>query len=119
MSQEPVLYGSAETLERDICHRLKDIRLNRNLTQQALAKTAGISRRTVSSVENGEGCTLVTLIRILQALNHTHLLTQLVEPLPMHPLEQHRNVVREPRQRASSPRKAPDPGAWKWGDETD
>ncbi|WP_353219296.1 helix-turn-helix transcriptional regulator [Salinisphaera sp. S4-8] len=43
-------------------------RLNRNKTQQILANEAGVSRKTVSNLENGAPVTTVNLVRVLRAL---------------------------------------------------
>lgn len=48
--------------------RLAAVRLKRNLTQAALAREAGVSRRTVVRLERGEGTELKLLVRLLRAL---------------------------------------------------
>jgi transcriptional regulator with XRE-family HTH domain len=44
-------------------------RLEENKTQEELARSAGISRSTLSLLERGETVTLATLIQVLRALN--------------------------------------------------
>jgi putative transcriptional regulator len=39
--------------ERRLMNRLKDVRASRNLTQADLAQLAGVSRKTINTVENG------------------------------------------------------------------
>ena len=56
-------------LEDLIGKRLKQHRLRRNLTQTELAVSSGLARRTITSVENGNDCTLGTLIRLVRALH--------------------------------------------------
>lgn len=48
--------------------RLQRERLNRNLTQSALADRAGLSRSTVAKLESGENFSMLTLIRVLRTL---------------------------------------------------
>ena len=48
--------------------RLKRLRLDRNVTQQALADEAGISRLTLQKLEGGKAVQLVSLIRVMRAL---------------------------------------------------
>jgi len=48
--------------------RLAAVRLNRNLTQAALGREAGVSRRTIVRLEQGEGAELKLLVRVLRAL---------------------------------------------------
>jgi len=108
-----------ETHERTIGERLKHYRLEQNMTQEALATQAGIARRTITSVENGQGCTLNTLIRILQVLNQMDLIEPLLAKPPLNPHEIHRlNTLQEtPRKYASKPRKTIAPKPFVWGDE--
>jgi len=44
-------------------------RLRQNLTQQEVSDIAGISRRTLSQIEKGEGGTLATLLQVLRAID--------------------------------------------------
>jgi len=48
--------------------RLAAVRLNRNLTQTALAREAGVSRATIERLERGVGADLKLLVRVLRAL---------------------------------------------------
>jgi len=61
--------------------RAKLERLNQNLTQVELARRAGIDRIVLTRLENGKGCTLRSLIRILRSLGKIdHLDMFLPEP---------------------------------------
>ena len=51
--------------------RVKQERLNQNITQAELAQRAGINRIVLTSLENGRGCTLANMIRILRILGRT------------------------------------------------
>lgn len=53
---------------REIGRRVKRMRLRTNLTQQALAKTAGLARSTVSQLERGSPSSTLTLVQVLRAL---------------------------------------------------
>ena len=48
--------------------RIQKERLNQNITQSDLAHRAGIGRTVLTRLENGKGCTLSSLIRILRIL---------------------------------------------------
>jgi putative transcriptional regulator len=48
--------------------RAKKERLNQNMTQTDLAQRAGINRTVLTRLENGKGCTLSSLVRILRSL---------------------------------------------------
>ena len=98
--------------------RLVRHRLNRNLTQSELARTAGISLRTLARLENGEPTQLESLLRILIALGLEDGLNRLVPDVPESPIEQLKRAGRR-RRRASGKRKPdqPDGEAWTWDDQ--
>ena len=52
-------------------YKIKDIRLEKNMSQDALAKKASVSRATISNLENGKVIvtTTYTLIQIAHALD--------------------------------------------------
>lgn len=52
----------------ELGERLRRERLNQNITQVVLAQHAGLSRKVVQNFENGVGCTLGALIKILRTL---------------------------------------------------
>ncbi len=111
---------NAEQIESEIGKRLESVRLNQNISQQDLAEKAGVSRRTISRMENGQGVSFNTLIRVMRALNFTNQLEDLVPSLDIRPIER---VQQKPvRKHASSPRKknpatSSKKTAWKWGDQ--
>lgn len=102
--------------------RLRQARLERNLSQAHLAEEAGIGRVTLQRMEDGSPASLINLIRLLRALDLFEGLDRLIpEPAPS-PLEELKRQGRQ-RQRASSqrgPRRSepsPPSGPWRWGDE--
>jgi len=54
---------------KEIGQRLKQIRLQHNLTQKELSTDVGLSVSTISLIEQGKSTTLESLIRILSRLN--------------------------------------------------
>lgn len=58
-----------ESLSRMIGEFVKQQRVYQNKTQDDLAKSAGISRSTLSLLEKGDGITLTTLLQVLRVLN--------------------------------------------------
>lgn len=93
----PVNQTSGE-LEQFIGESLKKLRLSRNIGQSILAERAGVSPRTLQSLENGEGSSLGTLVRVLRALGREDWLKTIAPIATVNPM----NTVRhaEPRQRA-------------------
>ncbi len=61
--------ASNEAIRQELGNRLKAERLNQNITQAALAKRAGISRRTLVGAESGDPFTIDTLLSILRELS--------------------------------------------------
>jgi len=46
--------ANSTTIESVLCQRIEAIRLNRNITQTALAKEAGVSRSTMTRLARGD-----------------------------------------------------------------
>jgi len=79
--------------------RLKQARLNQNITQEQIAEQIGVSRRTVINAEKGEA-TLLTFISILQVLKLTHQLDAFLPQQSVSPV-QLAKLQGQQRQRAS------------------
>ena len=107
-----------ESVLSELGDRLARARLERNLTQAALAEQAGVSKRTVERLESGSVATRLSgFIRVCRALDLVERFNLLVpEPVPS-PIEQLKLRGRK-RQRASAREKAKArPKGWRWGDE--
>jgi transcriptional regulator with XRE-family HTH domain len=100
---------------QEIGTRLSRQRIERGLTQAALAAKAGLSKRTLERIEAGRGAELVSLIRLLRALELTDGLDSAAPELPPSPIDRLRLRGKQ-RQRASRAR--PPAGAraapWTW-----
>lgn len=104
-------------IEQQLGRRLKRRRLELNLSQEGAALHSGLSRRTITAVEHGQGATLATLIDLLRALDAVDILEDFLPDPGPSPLAMARLREDPIRRYASKPRRAPDPAAWKWGDE--
>ncbi len=106
-----------EAVLTEIGKRLARWRLERNLSQSEFAERAGLARRTVQRLEDGESVQLPSFIRVLRALGITETLDRLLpEPTPS-PVERLQNDGRR-RQRARSRKKDDSPEEpWVWGDD--
>ncbi|HVU09240.1 MAG TPA: helix-turn-helix transcriptional regulator [Verrucomicrobiae bacterium] len=108
-----------EAVLTELGGRLTRIRLERNLTQDQLAKEAGVSKRTVQRLETGAVATqlsgFIRVCRVLDVIERFDLLIS--EPVPS-PVAQLKMAGRK-RQRASTAKKTVKPSAkkWQWGDE--
>ncbi|MCP3945011.1 MAG: helix-turn-helix domain-containing protein [Desulfobacteraceae bacterium] len=62
------LYFMNDTdIGKELGHRVKTMRLNKNWTQQEISDFSGISLSAIKSIEGGKG-TILSLIKILRAL---------------------------------------------------
>jgi transcriptional regulator with XRE-family HTH domain len=116
-------------IENELGKRLKNRRVDRNLSQSTVAQKSGLSRRTITAIENGEGTSLRTLIALLRALDSLDTLNGFlpdpgISPVAMMLREDPTpyrvtpmGETRYPSKYASKPRKKPAPTPWKWGDE--
>jgi transcriptional regulator with XRE-family HTH domain len=104
-------------IEQELGKRLKNRRLEMNLSQEQVAKRSGLSRRTITAIENGGGSTLTSLIALLRALQALDTLENFLPDPGISPIALTSMVQDAPRKYASSPRKTPPPTPWKWGDE--
>ncbi len=109
--------SSPRHIEAELGRRVEAARLAANISQAQLAAEAGIARRTVSRLENGEGVSLQTLIRVLRALGLAGRLDALLPEPEIRPIERIRLKGKQ-RQRAR-PRSEPDTTEWRWADEKD
>ena len=97
--------------------RLARHRLSQNLTQDQLAREAGVSKRTVVRLEHGESSQMTNLVRVLRALGLLGNLNALVPAAPNSPIEALKAKTRE-RRRASPVRKNRTPtDEWAWSDD--
>lgn len=105
---------SIDLVVEDLGIRLEAYRISRGIKQADLAARAGISRSTLMRLEAGTGGTIDSLVRVLQALDLTDRLSDLVPDAALSPLDpmsetgQRRLRVRD--------RKA-DSAPWSWDDE--
>lgn len=102
----------AEYLESDalilqkVGERIREMRLEQNLSQAQLAIKSGVSRGTLVNVEHGEPGSVLSLVQLLRGLNAFHLLEGFAKPARVSPIQlmDHQGKT---RQRAS--RTKPDP----------
>ncbi|WP_310993750.1 helix-turn-helix domain-containing protein [Aequorivita marina] len=92
---------SDHALNKAIGTFIKEHRLNQNKTQQEVASAAGISRSTLSLLENGKTVTLTTFLQVLRVLDLLYimdnfLIKKQISPIALAKLEKAK------RKRASS-----------------
>jgi transcriptional regulator with XRE-family HTH domain len=85
-------------LETALGENLKQLRLSRNTDQHTLAEQAGVSTRALQSLENGEGSSLQTLLKVLRALGRESWLDTIAPVATINPMAMVAKAA--PRQRA-------------------
>jgi transcriptional regulator with XRE-family HTH domain len=88
----------------ELCKSFKQMRLNKNISQEELAARSGINRITISRLESGKAINLLTMVQLFRALDQLELLHNLIiqpEISPLMVMEQQLKL----RKKASSPRK--------------
>ena len=109
--------ATSEQIRASLCRQMQNIRLARNVTQAQLARESGVSLRTIKKLEEGQGVTLDTFIRVLIALKlQSNLKTLLPDPT-VRPIERVNNHGTE-RKRARPVRPTHEDSPWTWGDES-
>ena len=106
--------ASSDVVIEALFERLEEIRLSRNISQAALAEEAGVSRSTMTRLAQGQGISVDSFVRIMQALGLADHLAALLPNPTVRPVERIRLDGGE-RRRASSKRKVA--GDWTWADE--
>ena len=105
-----------ETILAEIGDRIAGRRLESQLTQAALAKEAGVSKRTLERVEAGATAQMTTIIRIFRVLDLLSNLDQLLPESKPGPIEVMTRKGKR-RKRASSKSRGSAQEPWKWGDD--
>ncbi len=110
---------------RELGQRLERLRLARNLSQEELGRSAGVSRATIIRVERGESVQLSTIVKLWRALD---LLDEIDAAIPdrldspiaeVERESRHRERRRATARRLKEPSPPRDAGtAFRWGDET-
>jgi transcriptional regulator with XRE-family HTH domain len=72
---------------KKLCSSLKQMRLNKNLSQEKLAQMSGLSRVTISRMEAGRAATLLTLVQLLRALDKLDILNAFMEEPEISPMQ--------------------------------
>lgn len=74
------------SIVKEIGKSLKQIRLNKNISQEQLAGKSGLDRTTISRMESGRAATLLTLVQVLRALDKLDILNTFQEEPEISPI---------------------------------
>ncbi len=101
----------------ELGERITRRRLDHQLTQAALAREAGVAKRTLERVEAGATAQMSTIIRIFRVLDLLPALDQVLPASKPGPIELMKRKGKT-RRRASSQARSPEQQApWTWGDD--
>lgn len=103
---------SASAIAEELGERLKQARLNQNLTQAEVAESVGVSRRQVMNAEKGKA-QLEVFVAILAALNLTNHLERFLPKQQISPIQLAQLQGRQ-RQRASGQKTAEQEDQSEW-----
>lgn len=101
------LYASTDTrLIELIGAKIRSLRLNRDQSQASLAANSGVAVSVVQRLENGFGCTMTNLIKILRGMQQLEMLDDFFKEAPVSPrmLAKMANVDKK-RKRATKKKK--------------
>ena len=112
-------YGVAapQDIEAELGRRLEALRLSKNRNQSQIAQEAGVSRRTITRLENGQGVSLDTLIRVMGALGVVDRFQLLLPDPAIRPIDRVR--LKGSQRKRARPSSTSDAGPWQWADEPD
>jgi DNA-binding XRE family transcriptional regulator len=119
---------SDRAILEDLGQSLAELRIARGFTQAAVAKQAGIGKRTVERIEAGISCQTSSLLRVLRVLGLEQQIPKIVPiagPSPVAVLETQRKQRKRARSKSGtraaassiSKQKINTGGEWTWGDE--
>ena len=97
---------SDPAIVKEIGMNLKQMRLNKNISQEQLAGLSGINRVTISRLEGGRAATLLTVVQILRALNKLDILNIFREEPEISPIQLLRLQEKQKKYASSKRKKA-------------
>lgn len=95
------VFNTLDEIQVVLGERLRQLRLQKNFSQQVTAEKAGISEKAMRNLEAGKGSTVETLLRVLKALDQLQGLDLLVPEVGVDPIALLRKSKRPRRVRRS------------------
>lgn len=94
--------SSSAEIEQKLGENIKKLRLQKGFHQQTLSEQAGISISALKNLENGNGATVKTLIRVIRALGREDWIEAVAPLVSINPL----HMVQNKPERKRAPRRA-------------
>lgn len=96
--------------------RIKRNRLNKNISQQELARQSGVSYKTITRLESGQSVQLLSLLKILRALSLLQNLDALLPEIHESPIQK-LEMKGKTRKKAYPKKKDDAKNKWVWGED--
>lgn len=82
-----ITYGMTDDyILKVLGEHFKQIRINAGYSQQDLATSTGLTRKTISSIENGKSTSTGNVVALLRGLKRLDVLSVLNTPVPVSPI---------------------------------
>ena len=98
---------TSDEWEQLLGRQIRELRLRQNVTQADVARRANIDRTTIGRIENGEGGSIGSLVKIVRALGREDWLNSFAPPAaaisPMQLLREQQHRETQQRRRARRP----------------
>ncbi|MBL4819444.1 MAG: helix-turn-helix transcriptional regulator [Gammaproteobacteria bacterium] len=108
--------NSDSAILKELGRRIAQHRLNRNLTQNELAKEAGISLKTLVRIEQGYPAQTPNIVRLLRALHLLVNMEALIPEPPVSPVQQLKLQGKKRKRASSKSAKPVSQQPWSWGE---
>ena len=106
-----------EAILAEMGQRIAKRRLEFQLTQAALAREAGIAKRTVERVEAGDTAQISTIVRIFRVLGLLPVLDQMLPESKPRPIDTIKRKGKIRKRATSGARQSKKEVPWTWGEE--
>ena len=105
------------TILKEIGQRMRRERLNQNLSQDVLSEKAGISRGTLSALENGGSTTTENLVAVVRALGKLGYLNNFIPPVEVSPVQLAKAGGKQRKRARTASKSGTKAGeVWQWGE---
>ena len=108
--------SSNEEFLREFGKRIREVRVDMDMTQSEVAKKAGVTSKTIGRIENGEDLAVSTMLNVLRALG----MVQNIDALVPEPTARPSVLIANDKEKQRVRKKASQKDSsrqWKWGDE--
>ncbi len=106
---------SEKAVLEELAERLVRCRVALNMTQEEVAESSGMGKRTLERIESGEDFRVSNLVKLLKTLKMLDALDELIPSEQISPV-QLLDMKKSRKKRASTSRETRNREPWHWGD---